>query len=339
MALPNAVTVLWVSPITSKHIINNNNCITLTPFWVSADGERLVCDAQWRETWRGSWVDAELKRSFRISTLTHETFLDSAVYKENQKLDASHPYWDVYHTFLNWFSADKWVHVLPVHDAALLVPIDADSLLLLKKIGCLKSNHNTLCIPPDLRALQSALDIAITQAGGDAFVKLEHQSVKQDFAPYAISNGQEALKQLLSSRVCVSQLQNARNSQHSILVRRWLPSISRDNEFRVFIESGQVSGISQQHWYQHRPIMEHVWAHMPSLVWEACEKLWLKHIRPHVEYNECCLDVWLYAGDNQWTAHLIEINGFGKWGPAGACLYSWVTDPPRAQVPQIRLCH
>lgn len=77
-----------------------------------------------------------------------------------------------------------------------------------------------------------------------------------------------------------------------------------------------------------------VWRFQPEAIYQAVEKLCVSifaQLPADCRYDECCLDVWLTEVEGDISAHLIEINARGGWGPAGSALYSWQRDPPNHQ--------
>lgn len=168
-------------------------------------------------------------------------------------------------------------------------------------------------------------------SGNGYFIKTQDTSTKKDYSPISINTPHEALIHILSSNECNRSLKR-NNKKKYLLLSPWQEKLmSSDNEFRVFIIDAKVAGISQQNIYKISTHMMNVWAYMAEDIYVAVEKLYnnIKNSLPYeYQYDECCLDIWIEQINENLIAHLIEINGRGRWGSAGSSLFCWKYDPP-----------
>lgn len=230
-------------------------------------------------------------------------------------------YWIVYHILFNWMSIENWCHVLE----------EKYHLLELSDTECkyfINYDKNLNFI--------NKLDDLIKDFNRSAFVKLEHGSTKHNFDPYEITSGEELFEQICASNACLNQLKARHKKEHYIFITKWDPDVSKGNELRVFIDNNVVSGISQQYIHSVYPFMTSCVSRMPEVIFESVQKLW-NDISPKLEYLTCVLDVSVYLRDDEYVCKLIEINGYGRWGPAGSSLYEWERDDPLMNNLEIRI--
>lgn len=161
------------------------------------------------------------------------------------------------------------------------------------------------------------------------FVKCGACSTKHQYPVEPVFSGAEAVTHLLGADPIRSAL--SKGLALCFAIRPWVPAISHNNEFRVFVRQGKVTGISQQACYSH--VVNVVALFKPEDVIEAAQKCFddfTAKLEPrHRLVYECTFDAYLECPDEVPIIHLIEINAeaFG-WGPAGSSLFDWRTDPP-----------
>lgn len=282
---------------------NNNNLYHLSPFKINqnaGDLPVLVCDEHFFNEIYNKSVFYELLKEFTINNSHTQIVYGDTPPDEN--------YWKAYHILFNWMSIEKWCHVL-----------DDYELIKLTKMECMyliNSIENT--------QFMEKLDIAISRLGS-VFIKLEHGSTKHDFRPYPVECSKDLYEQIAKSKNCIKQLETRRKDEHYIFMRKWNDNVKKENEIRVFIDNGEISGISQQYIHEVYPFMS-ILGYSPQLVYDSVQNLW-NSIKDRVEYSTCVLDAYIEYGDDI-ECKLIEINGYGRWGPAGSSLYRWTDDDP-----------
>jgi len=329
-----------------KH--NTNNIFKYAPFIIKEGGDKedtqkiVVLDYHfYYSEVEESWFLEELEKLFKVEIGQKN---EKIVYGDTME-EGDEPCEDfflIYRLHLTWHNADKWWNIL--EDPKDFIIIDKkykDTLKELSNNLILMSNkvvtdEDLVNLGSFAKDLEEAISKIITKENG-CFVKSSQHSTKHDFPPQEVFNASEAIQHLFSSMTIGADLSSKHDMTYGILVKRWDPRISKDNEFRLFIENNKVIGVSQQSLYNYCPRMMYVWKHMPDQIFESFQKLWdsvYEKLGNKYKYKNVSADAWL---DDNYVGHLIEINGIGLWGPAGSSLFEWEHDPPRANDPQLRI--
>lgn len=304
--------------------LNTNNFQELSPFNIEFKHDpqvqvkpRLICDPLFYEEIDNTLVMEILQKDYQvIKSNRSEKYTNS---KSDERVELE--YGKIYRILFNWMSIENWCYVLD----------RKYNLLKLSQEECnffVKSIKN--------KEFMEKLDMIIESFESKVFVKLELTSVKHDYEPYAVSNADELFDQITKSKKCINQLKSNWKDDHYLFISEWNEDIKRDNELRVFIDNGEISGISQQYisdWY---PFMTMVVGNYPDQILKSIQKLW-NNIRNRIEYKTCVLDVYIELNDEPFVCHLIEINGYGRWGPAGSALFEWKNDPPSSDNLELRI--
>jgi hypothetical protein len=294
---------------------NDNNHWEMAPF--TFIDNKLVFDSKLWGKLDNTWLKEQILNKFS------DVVLQNGVLNKNRPCDN---YWILYNLFNNWTSGEKWYNLVP-RGKIVEIPIDELPALInisTRLILCGGSiiRPETLLIPKTLELLKTVFDVP---AEDGYFIKTEHCSVKKDYKPHSVYTPLEALEHILGSRNCASLLIS--KHQHYLLLSPWIPVLEPlHNEFRAFVKDGIVTGISQQVIYKVSNVMLSVWSKRAEEIYLAVDKL-KDIIEEACNYDEYIIDLWI-SGEDDLTANLIEINGRGGWGPAGASLFSWQFDPP-----------
>lgn len=285
---------------------NSTNHYEMAPF--KFNGNDLVLDKEYYTTIKDTWLDKTLRKDF-----PHVWVEDNVIYGEKNPCNK---FFNVYHRNYEFYFADHWAHVIP---DMYIIRYSNDEAKNMENRDYLK-----------LSGLIERLDLAIQKCINvstctGAFVKLGSSSTKHDYPPEQVFNGEDALKHLLGSDRVMRFI-----SCGVIVVRRWRNDITRINEFRVFIKSHKVIGVSQQFIFETIPFSYETIYHE---VINDIQKLW-DNIKDKVEYNDAILDIWL---DYNMKPQLIEINPYGPWTGAGSSLFHWVDDPVEKKEVEFRI--
>lgn len=161
------------------------------------------------------------------------------------------------------------------------------------------------------------------------FVKCGTCSTKHAYPPAPQHTGEEATSHLLGAKPVIHAL--ARGTAECVMIRPWDSRVSDTNEVRVFARQGRVTGVSQQACYaESMPLLGMLSARDVISAAQVCfDRLQAGLPVRHRFGFECTFDAFLVVDDGGVRMELIEINSeaFG-WGPAGASLFHWETDPP-----------
>lgn len=165
------------------------------------------------------------------------------------------------------------------------------------------------------------------QAPDGWFVKIGPCSTKHQYPPVPVFSGQEAVEHLLDANPVMTHIN--KGSAACVAMRPWDKKISKHNEVRVFVRKGRVTGVSQQAWYSLQILINLLSSKDVIESAQRCYDEFNERLKPEYRFNyECTFDAYLTT-DATLQTHLIEINSemFG-WGPAGASLFHWKSDPP-----------
>jgi hypothetical protein len=310
------IKVKFIDNIKDK---NNNNIYELAPFKIiqTNSKSKLLCKEYFYNELFGTSVIKILEEEFDV-VMTNNL---NEFSKFKNDLD-SKEYWKVYHILFNWMSIENWCYILD--EKYVLIKLDNDECSYL--INSIK-NFNFI----------EKLNKIVKEFDSGVFVKLEHGSTKQDFRPYEVFTGDELFEQISNSKNCINQLKTQNKKDHYLFIKKWNNKIKKENEFRVFIDNKKISGISQQYINEVYPFMTSIISQIPEQVLNSIQKLW-NSIVHKIEYKTCVLDVFISIIDeDNIECELIEINGYGRWGPAGSSLYNWLTDDPISNSLELRI--
>jgi hypothetical protein len=98
----------------------------------------------------------------------------------------------------------------------------------------------------------------------------------------------------------------------------WRCEIYKNNEFRVIVNNGYITGISQQSCYKYCGLDQHRMITVAKSILNFYEQNKRK-----IPYCSCVMDVWV---DGEDKTHLIEINPGEMWCSSGSALFNWVDD-------------
>lgn len=219
-------------------------------------------------------------------------------------IDRNESFWDFYRWYYDLYDMLVYKDLM---DGALFIPLSNNQKEELKdlcNVGILRHSEPNLescaflesTFPLIREYIKLHLDTGV-------FVKLSHKSAKNNYKLCPAFTVTDVFDNLVHSK---EVLRNVDKST-SIVLKPWNDDISKETEYRVFIEQQKVVGISQQEWHTPQP-------EPPQLdgILDALLKL-------RIPYNDAVLDVNYKDG----TLHLIEINPGCIWHSSGGSLFRW----------------
>lgn len=298
---------------------NDNNLHYMAPFW-SQDGSVLIVEAQQYDAWAQTDGLEILNEHFKEIVRSDEDVPKFP--KETLRSDVPEWYYKVYHAIINRSAPERWYHAIP--DAELIV-LDDDLVHRL-----LESKYESHEARKEVSALiQEKMDLHMDVTPNGWFIKAGSHSTKYDYPPTDVYTGVEATEHIFNSFHAKREFLNKRTN--CLLIRPWERRITDNNEVRVFVRDGKVTGVSQQACYKFVCMMALL---DPNDVITACQKEYdsvSALMKPeHQMKYQCTFDAYFLTDEEaELSCHLIEINSecFG-WGPAGAALFSWSHRPP-----------
>lgn len=283
---------------------NDGNNPSMAPFWF--DGETLYVELEQYDAW-ASTNALDLIRAgpgYNIVPTSHPVPKLSCT-DTDQCPDW---YLSVYNAINTRSNIIFWHSLIP---EAICIPLE-------------ENQWETLSVDLVKEAL---LGIAVPECGW--FAKCGTCSTKHVYPPIPVYTAGEIVSHLKGARNVEKALR--KGTARCILLRPWEPRISDNCEFRVFVRSGKVTGVSQQACYSVQPVMS-MWC--PDAVTTAFQELYdqmMAKLKPEHQYiHQCTFDAYITTDqEGEIIPYLIEINSdsFG-WGPAGASLFHWIHDPP-----------
>jgi hypothetical protein len=291
---------------------NDNNIASLAPFRYDDETETLWIHIDQYIAWSRSGIIDLIKNKYPLTkSLVPGSVMLSGL--DNTTSFGDQPDWYRYVYWIAmtasnpkyWYEAVPRAHVIPAHYS---------------------EEHRFGPGLELMHSIQRLIDQDPDQKAVGWFVKCTTCSTKANFAPAPVYSGAEAVCQLLDSDKVTNAFLLGRAD--NILLRPWDPRINDDNEIRVFVRNGIVTGVSQQACYSLVTILPMLDA---DDVIKACQLLYQNIYRIYKKlWYQCTFDAFITTDtDGNLEAHLIEINSdsFG-WGPAGASLFSWLYRPP-----------
>lgn len=296
---------------------NTNNLPDLAPLEHSTATDTLAVEAAQYDGWAATDALAILEREFKGGVVR----VPGPVKRPEARRFADAPEWliKVYTAINGRSNALHWWSELVFADG--VVPIDNETSRLLAA--------GNLSQRAWLRAqFQTIIDShpEVTQGW---FVKCGTCSTKHQYPPDPVFSGAEAVVHLLGADPIIDALSKQRAK--CFAMRPWDNTINSNNEFRVFVRDGRVTGVSQQACHSH--VVNVVALFDPNDVVAAAQTCYddaMAKLPPGRRMiHECTFDAYLTSPDGSVIVHMIEINGelFG-WGPAGSSLFDWRAEPP-----------
>jgi hypothetical protein len=309
---------------------NNNNIHADAPF--TFDDDTVIIDHKYYNKIKGSWLEDKIKEKYDIQI--GEENMDIKYGKES-KGDEKFMY--IYNMMLFWYDAHHWADTSEEIRSISLTKSDMEEL---RKL-CEVYDKFKICLIQNLSiSLQNRLATLFEIPSTDGyFIKTGISSVKHDFRPYKVHNVLEGITQLLESKKIRVMWMDTHPliPIQSIVLTKWKENIEPYNEFRVFVENGEIIGISQQCIYEIYPEIRYL-VNDPEDFYSRAQNLWNNIygvLGEKFKYKDAVLDI--YVDTETGDHHLIEINAIGGWGPAGSALYNWVEEPPSKNNKEIRL--
>ena len=179
--------------------------------------------------------------------------------------------------------------------------------------------------PSVLDSLASRVQGLIDQFPHGAFVKLGSRSPKDSWAAqtenFRVVSADTAIAWLTESERITDDLQ-VRDYRPYLAVREW-KSIPPPEEWRVFVKSRRIAGVSQYNYFESYPLLPSI----VPVVRSAIDWFW-PQLREALPLDDLIVDLWIHgrrqANATVWEAKVIEINPWGFW--TDPCLMSWKDD-------------
>lgn len=192
-------------------------------------------------------------------------------------------------------------------------------LTLEQKINLSKIRNNSLDEQIDLldTTLKRSLEKAILSfSGKPLFVKLSNTSAKNDQPISPFTSLKDIVKFLCSLRECQKRLNDIVDV--SIIIMPFNDMITKENEFRVFVQEKAIRAICPQNWSSIQYFSIDQVCDIVTLV----ESLLSRIFETDFGLHSGVFDVFLLNGE----AHLIEINPWGCFASSGSSLFHWLKD-------------
>jgi hypothetical protein len=217
------------------------------------------------------------------------------------------------------------------------------SLLCPNPLGKLPSH-----LADDIQDFADTIDLQVKRAGApwslpgsEFFVRLDDCSPKDNGGLRPLKSGKEILTAILGSKRCMLRIEYARRENLrdvKIILKLWRADVDAGNEFRVFVNEGKITAISQYTWFE-----DHGWGVEPkkskiSHVVRGISDL-LENMKPFLPFTSCVYDTHvmfrsgteeLVEGGGTEGEHvvieLVEFNPFGAHISSGSALFHWVRD-------------
>lgn len=303
---------------------NNNNLPDMAPLAHDDATDTLIVEGAQHDAWAATDALATLEAEFKGGVRRSAGPVERVAAREFR--DAPEWLLRTYRLINRRSNAARWWAEL-VHPDGVIPITDAQSEALARNDGSPDCVRDRAWLSKEF---QRRFDAHPCPDGW--FVKCGTCSTKHQYPPEPVFSGPEAVVHLLGATPVTDALATRR--AQCFVLRPWTRQISANNEFRVFVRAGRVTGVSQQACYSN--VINIVAMFPPDAVIaaaQACYDAAMARLPPARRLvHECTFDAYLESSpDGEPVIHLIEINAenFG-WGPAGASLFDWRDDPPPA---------
>jgi hypothetical protein len=290
---------------------NDNNRPEMAPFTVT-EGQ-LIVEAEQYDAWKAT-DGLQLLQPYFTDIVRSDEIIDR-LQPYTQPPDW---YYKVYNTIMKRGCPTRWWDTLIYKGG--IVTLDAERCKQLTQGQGIKE------LATDI---QKIMDSGASTAPDGWFVKIGPCSTKHQYPPAPMFSGLEAVEHLLNADPVKIHME--KGTAACVAVRPWDNRVGSHNEVRVFVRQGRVTGVSQQACYGIQVLVNIL---DPKEVIESAQRCYDEfnaQLKPEHQFNyQCTFDGYLTTDDDATLlTRLIEINSemFG-WGPAGASLFHWKTDPP-----------
>lgn len=172
-----------------------------------------------------------------------------------------------------------------------------------------------------LTPLLSQLTLVLGDCQQPWFMRLSGTSGKNEIPLEPVFTVDDILRRLTCNILFLHQEYEREDKETYIVLRPWNDSITKKNEFRVFVYNGKITGVSQQHWYKLFCFSDEELDAVETAILKA------PFLTPSVApYQHYVADVWVSLGADEQVCHLIEYNPFGVHCGAGSSLFDWRRD-------------
>lgn len=234
----------------------------------------------------------------------------------------------IYTAFVQSYDYEYW-HSSVLHPDVTILPLSGEEKTILYDVTSsrLENKLPYSDFPPgtdpdrisgtsQLLSLRKRID-AVTNPNVEYFIRLSGTSAKKDHQLAGLKKSRKIMDHLTNSFSFLTQEYCHPTKRTSVIIIPWNSAIKPRNEFRVFIHNKQVTAIAPQRWYNS-------YIYTPEEIDIIEESILQSRFWDHVPYASLVADVWVELPTK--TAHLIECNPFGIFGPSGSSLFSWKED-------------
>jgi len=301
---------------------NSSNQRAYDPFRVVPDScrRRMQVDSKW-------W--SSQTEAFRREIEAYVVEATDAPIEVADDFDYPHEYTNhlwcqhIYQIYCAQFSYENFVHcIFPKPTIVLLNRLDTRTLLEKSRVCCLTGRSLQKHDFEDFSAefLQTIDEYCRVHQETGIFAKTHQKSAKNDITLRPLHSAADVLRQLALSRDVLETMEQSSGTLEEIplVLIPWQARISKENEWRVFVQDGHVRALSQQQWCTALGLtVEDAHEVAESVV------VWYKdEVQNNLSWSDMVLDVWV---DEQ-QCHLIEVNPGGRWASSGSSLFEWRAD-------------
>jgi len=330
---------------------NDNNYHHIAPFrfdFTETEITKLTLDHTFYETRiKNSEAEDKIRNTFsnilieiqsnvQFGTMKYPEFVIDAFYK-------------IYNIMIDWYSPLNWHKYLGYPFEHLKINKKyydiLENIAKMQIDGC---NHKELLNDPVLDQLKDEINIIIKNIVGSdtsngVFVKMTRHSTKHDYPILECFTANDVIEHIFGGITAIRELKN--HDDMGLFFKKWKPNIGGENEFRAFVEDGNIIGISQQFIYEIYTLMKYHIRNRQE-IYQAIQTEWnriYQLLDDKHKYKEAVIDFYIDSDDSDDSdsikikVRIIEINSIGKWGPAGSSLFKWIDDPPKKDRLEFRI--
>ena len=170
--------------------------------------------------------------------------------------------------------------------------------------------------------IDNKLDQTIKDRNG-YFGRLSSNSAKNEFKLEPLHSGLQVLDYITKCAKFIRQEYSSqtrmKNKQTFLVLIPWNSKIQSNNEFRIFVRNGKLTGIAQQKWYKKLDFTPK----QLEIIMKAINKQYVYWCQC-IPFTSFVADVWVDFENGQ--AYFLECNPFGIWAASGSSLFHWVHD-------------
>jgi len=302
-----------IEPVYSVSGINSSRHTEFAPF-AQKDENTVVIDTEFWTSLHSSQRRSILGSFGTAYRYSIEDNLDPKLPKEGKVFERFHSAYNHSYNINNWYQLlDRDFH-LSVIDSGVYTHLKelANQAILKQR----KITSEDLSFYPE-KILNPIKAFLSRHRETGVFMKLSDKSSKNSSVLSPKFTIEEIVEEIVNNRELISALE--RNKHDACLfLSPWSYDIDKNNEYRVIVVDGSVTGISQQQCYRYVGITQE------KVKRDAVAILsYFSRIAKDLPYVSCVLDVWIGSSG---AVSLIEINPGEMWASSGSGLFNWKSD-------------